>query len=190
MFVSPDLSLIVHSRSEKHVGPASDRVLLLLEITAILRLACPVNSLLISANALTPSRSIHLPGGIIVSLSLLLDKEASVGCLVSSAPSRASEGGTKAASIARLVEAISAGSGKSLLITIHTEVVDSVRVLEESRVGWVSLNVLPATVGPAAWHKMKILVHRNFHLAHFHGCSWVRSTFVDNPATIISKSLV
>ena len=46
-------------------------------------------------------------------------------------------------------------------VCAHAEAVHTVRVLEESCMAWISLNIAPATALPAAWYQVKRLVHCN-----------------------------
>ena len=91
-----------------------------------------------------------------------MHEAATVGRLFGTALHRIAEGRL----VGRLVEAVLTGPDNALPIAIDSEVVDPVGALEEMSVSGVLLNVTPARVLPPTRHKMKILVHLNFLLAH------------------------
>jgi len=137
------------SRSVEDVAPFHHEVSLFLEGSTGVALASPVDAVVI-VDACATFGHVSLPGTFFLRCRLLLDKEAPVGRLISTALSSVLEGGL----VGGPVEAFAVGRSKAFLVSVDTEVVDSVRVLEEFLVGWVLLDITPSATLPAARHEV------------------------------------
>jgi len=156
------------SRSVEDVAPFHHEVSLFLEGSTGVALASPVDAVVI-VDACATFGHVSLPGTfflrcrptdkairhkedvwLFAKYLLLLDKEAPVGRLISTALSSVLEGGL----VGGPVEAFAVGRSKAFLVSVDTEVVDSVRVLEEFLVGWVLLDITPSATLPAARHEV------------------------------------
>ena len=116
---------------------------------------------------------------------LLLNEEAAVGRLIGTALLRVLEGRL----VRGPVEAIAVAGCEAFLVSIDTEVVNSVGVSEELLVGRVLLNVTPSATLPAAGHKVQILVHLDFVFTHIHGLHGGGRTTTNNVATVGGEAL-
>lgn len=192
------------SRSVEHVAPLHHEVSLLLESSTGVALSCPVNAVIL-VDALATLGHVSLPGTFVLSLRptdklirqesvtrpaiafylLLLDKEATVGSLVSAALASVLE----SRFVGGPVEAFTVAGCETFLVCIDTKVVHSVGVPEELLVSRVLLDITPATALPAAWNKMQILVHLDFVLTHIYGLHGSGRTTTNNVATVGGEAL-